>query len=933
MVFEKLTPELGKIVAKKFKNPTLPQQMAIPSVLDNKNILLLAKTSTGKTESAVLPVFSKIMANKDKPISALYVTPLKSLNRDLLDRMMWWGQETGLEVSVRHGDTTQYERKMQLEFPPHMLITTLETLQPILTGKRFRGNLENIKYVILDEVHEMVDSKRGVQLTVALERLKELCGDFQLIMLSATVGDPKVVSKFFAGGRDVEILKADTTKKVEIDVINPNIASGDERIAENIFTSPDTASRVRTIIDLIKESRSSIVFTNTRSFAEVLGSRIKTLDKTLPVEIHHGSLSKNVRIKAEKEFKDEKLKALISTSSLQLGIDIGSVDLVLQYMSPRRVSQLTQRIGRAGHEHSKVSKGIIITTDEDDVFESAVIARRAMNQEFEQFALHNKPYDVLAHQIIGMTLDMGGIEPEKAYNIVKRAYPYRNLTYKEFNEVCTQLAKLGLIFFDRTVNKKRRGFDYYFTQLSTIPTIKNYTVFNIYDKSYVGVLDEGFIAVNGEVGKTFILKSDAYKIISIEDKKVMVEPVTDIEAAIPGWEGELIPIPYSIAQEVGTLRGTIAKQIDKKKDSQIRKQLMEDYPIDENCAKMMLNVIKKQNKFGVVPDEKTMLIEDHDNFIVIHSPFGIKVNDTLGRFFSSLITSRIGSVGLKTDAYRIIIDMQKKNLDLIKEVIMETDVKHFKSYLEMSLSRSDLFDWKFIQVAKRFGAFTKEAEFGKIRMKKIVEDYAGTPVYEETLKEIETEKLDLERAHKILKDIQSKEIKLVFKKGLSPLGRIGLHHKYSEIIGPEKPESEIFDLFKKRLLGTQVRLICVNCGNWSQTYFAKDVKDSVKCGKCTSRLLAPVYSKTFDYDELAKKAMKKADLGADGSKKWDQMKQKADLFMVYKSKAAIALSARGVGAATAKRILAKWYKDNDAFLKAILNAERTFVKNKQFWAA
>lgn len=933
MVFESLNPELRKLVAKRFKDPTLPQRMAIPQILSGKSVLLVAQTSTGKTESAVLPIFNFLMSRRDKPIGALYVTPLKSLNRDLLDRMIWWGNQTGIEVSVRHGDTSQYERRMQLEFPPHLMIITLETLQPVLTAKKFREHLRNVKYVVLDEVHEMVDSKRGVQLSVALERLRELCGDFQMVMLSATVGEPEKVGKFFTGGRGFEIVKADTTKKVDIKVVNPNPESVDEKIAEKVFTSKETAARLRKIMELIKNSRSSLVFTNTRQFAEVLGSRIKTIDRAFPVAIHHGSLSKNVRIQAEKDLKNEKLKALISTSSLQLGIDIGNVDLVVQYMSPRTVTQLAQRVGRAGHELSKVSNGIIVSTDVDDIFESAVIARKAMAREYERFVAHEKPYDVLAHQIIGMTFDFGKTDAGKIYDVVKRAWPYRDLTRKEFQEVCNQLARIGLIFLDETINKKRRGFDYYFSQLSTIPDVKNYRVFNMFDNSFVGVLDEEFIAVHGDVGTTFILKSEAYRIVSVEGDKVTVEPVVDAEAAIPGWEGELIPIPYDVAQEVGKIRSEIARDLASKSDGEIRKSLMKTYPVDETCAKRMVDVVKKQKKFGAIPDDKTMLVEDYDNLVVIHSPFGIKVNETLGRFLTSLISNRIGSVGLKVDAYRIMVQFQQKNLDLIKEILTTTDPAHFKSYVEMSLSRSDLFEWKFVHVAKRFGAFSREAEFGKIRMKKIVEDFSGTPIFEETLKELETEKLDLDRALEILKKIQSGQVSLIFKPGLSPLGRIGLEHKYAEIVGPEKPEAEIFELFKRRLFRTKVKMICVNCGEWSQTFVVKSMKDDLKCGKCDSRLLATTNPKVPDLEKIAKKALAKSEMAHDAARRWENMKAKADLFITYKKRSALTLAARGVGPATAARILGKWYKDEDSFLRAILAAERQFVKTRQFWAA
>jgi ATP-dependent Lhr-like helicase len=561
-----------------------------------------------------------------------------------------------------------------------------------------------------------------------------------------------------------------------------------------------------------------------------------------------------------------------------------------------------------------------------------VIARKAMAREFEPIIRHSQPYDVLAHQIIGMTFDFGPVEPERIYNVVKRAWPYRNLKYAEFMEVCNQLNRLGLVFLEKTINKKRRGFEYYFTQLSTIPDTRNYRVISMYDNSYVGVLDEEFIAVHGEVGATFILKSEAYRIISIEGDKIMVEPVADVGAAIPGWEGELIPVPHDVAQEVAKIRGEVAGILGKKSDRDAEKFLMGKYPIDRSCAEKMVSLVKKQMKFGVVPDEKTILVEDFENLVVINSPFGSKVNDTLGRFISSMLTNRIGAVGLKTDPYRIMIQFQKKNKELVKEILMETDLKHFRTYVEMSLSKGELFDWKFVHVAKRFGAFSRFAEFGKIRMKKIVEDFAGTPLYEETLKELETEKMDMDGALEVMKKIQSGEYSLILKDGISAIGRIGLEHKYAEIIGPGKPEVEIFSLFKKRLLGTKITMVCVNCGDWSQTFTCSEVEDTLKCGKCGSGLLASTNPRNVEPKKVTKKALKKLETTPEEGKKWDTLRDNAEMFMTYKSKAVVALAGRGVGPATARRLLAKWYKDEDSFLKAILDAERQFVKNRQFWS-
>lgn len=932
MVFQQLSSKVQKAIKKRFKQATLPQQLAIPYIASGLNTLIIAPTGSGKTEAALLKIFDRVVEENPKQINTLYITPMKSLNRDMLERIMWWAKELELEVAVRHGDTPASERKSQIDFPPDIMITTLEQLQPMLTGKNIRELLRNVKHIIIDEVHEVVDSKRGVQLTVALERIRELCGDFQLIMLSATVSNPEHVAEFFSGGKLTKTVKADTEKKFEIKVINPKPEAKDDAISGKIFSSKDTAARVRTIMDLVENSRSTLTFTNTRDFAEILASRIRAVNNKFPAAIHHGSLSKEVRIKAEKEFKEEKIKSLISTSSLQLGIDIGAVDLTIQYMSPRQVSQLIQRVGRSGHELSKVSKGIVVTTEGDDIFESAVIARKALAGEIEEMLPHKNSYDVLAHQLIGLTFDFGKIELEKAYNIIKRAYPYKDLTYQEFIDTCKQLERLGLVFINGHIKKRIRGFQYYFENLSTIPSLKQYRVFNMFDNSFVGVLDEEFIAVHGEPNTTFIVKGQPWNIVTVDEDKVMVEPVEDMEAAVPGWEGELIPVLHDVTQEVGRLRREIGESLKNRSQNETVQEVQERYPVDENCAKEMVSTIKKQMKFGIVPDDKTILVEDYENLVVIHTCYGNNINETLGRLLVALLTSRVGSVGLKTDPYRIMIEFQKKNVDLIKEILFNTKPEHLQSYLELSLANSELFAWKFVHVAKRFGAITRDAEFGKVRMKKIIEDYVGTPIYKETLKELETEKFDISRATEILRRIQNKEIQVVFKNGLSYLGKIGIKNKYAEVVGPEKPEMEIFELFKQRLANTQVRLVCVNCGNWDQLFTVKEVKDSLKCSKCDSRLLAVLKKDWVGGGKIVKKALRKVGMDELERKRYDNMKKRAELFMYFRSKAAKAMAGKGVGPVTAKRILGKYHKDEEGLFRDILEAEKQFAKTKRYWS-
>lgn len=932
-IFSKLNPEIVKAIAKfGLKEPTQIQILSIDPILHGKNVLLISETGTGKTLAAVLPLFHHILKENPKPIAMLYITPLRSLNRDMIEHLVHWGNELDLEISVRHGDTSAYERKMQTEFPPHILITTPETIQAILPGKKIREHLKNVRWVVVDEVHELVDSKRGIQLSLALERLKALAGhDFQVIGLSATVGMPQHVAKFISPEKPIEILKAKLEKPFEIQVISPKTEQGDRKIARQLFTSPETAARLRVIRELIENHRSILAFTNTREFAEVLSSRLKNLDKKAPIGIHHSSLSKEVRIKTEKEFKEEKIKAIIATSSLQLGIDIGSIDLVLQYMSPRMVTQLVQRVGRSGHELQKISKGIVIATDEDDVFESAVISRKALNEELEDLDFHEAAYDVLAHQIVGLTLDNWKIELNKAYDIIRKAYPYQKLTMPEFMEVCKQLSQIGLVFLNGEIKKKFRGFEFYYNQLSTIPDTKQFRVFNTLDNTFVGVLDEEFVALHGEANTTFVIKGQPWRIISTEEDRVLVEPVEDVEAAIPGWEGELIPVPFEVAQEVGRLRAQIKNKLQNE-DREIIEDIKKKYPVDDNSAKKMISIVRKQKKFGIVPDDKTFLAEDSENVVVIHTCSGTLVNETLGRFLTSLLTARMGSVGLRTDPYRIILTFQQKNLEFLKEILYETKPEFLQTYLEAGLIHSTLFEWKFVHVAKRFGAIARGAEYGKVRLGRIIDSYAGTPLFKETLKELETEKLDIEKAMEVLKKIQSKEIKLIFSTGLSPLGKLGMRHKFAEVVGPTKPEAEIFDLFKQRLFNTAVRMICMNCGDWQRTFAVEDIPKNLRCAKCFAKLLAVTHPKAAQMEKIVKKKLKNKELTVEENARYERARKTADLFIVYGKKSAVALAARGVGPVTARRYLAKFYKTDDDFLRDLLQAERQFIKTRKYWS-
>ena len=444
------------------------------------------------------------------------------------------------------------------------------------------------------------------------------------------------------------------------------------------------------------------------------------MDKDFKHEIHHSSLSKDVRIKAEKDFKEERLKCLIATSSLQLGIDIGSVDLVLQYQSPRTVTQLIQRIGRSGHGIGRLSKGIIIASEGDDLFESCVIARKALRGELEPLRIHEKSMDVLAQQIIGFAMEKYDLNPKEVYEAVRKAYPFRDLKEEEFNSLVKFLdTQLRLIFSDNGIHRRRRAFEYYFENLSVIPDQKTYKVIDVTTNSFVGTLDEEFIASHGDTGSSFIVKGRPWKILSVEDDKVLVEGVDDIASSIPAWEGELIPVPFAVAQEVGILRGEIRDMLAKEMEgSEITERLKAKYPVSSQTAVRMTQLIKRQMKTFPVPDDKTIFVERFQDYVVLHAPFGSLVNETLSKFISAILSAEHGEiVSSKTDPYRIIF--RGCNFEEVKKILYDFKPEDIEPILEKTLPKSSLFKFRFIRVAKRFGAISRGASFEAINLDRL----------------------------------------------------------------------------------------------------------------------------------------------------------------------------------------------------------------------
>ena len=925
-VFTRLHPDIQKALIKhSFTEPTEPQIKAIPPVLEKKNILLIAPTGSGKTESVALPVFHHILQKPERRgLSALYITPLRALNRDMLSRLKWWGNELGISVAVRHGDTTQYERRKQALNPPDFLITTPETLQNLLIGSRLREHLKGVSMVVVDEVHELALSKRGSQLAIALERLVEVSGEFQRIGLSATIGAPEAVASFLAGtDRDIVIVDASSeSRAIVCRVIYPEPTSEDHRVAKNLFCDPLIASHLRTIWEIVKKKKSTLIFVNTREAAEILGSRFKMLD--IPIGVHHGSLSVDARVHAENAFKKGEIRGLICTSSMELGIDIGDVDHVIQYGSPRQVSRLIQRIGRAGHRVGEMSSGTIIAVNTDDIIEGCAIIKGAENYEIESIAPYEKPADVLANQLCGMVLDFGEISLPRISTIVRRAHPFRNVSTEELTRVVDEIGEHRLIWHDETIKRRGKSLHYYYQNLSMIPDEKRYDVYDIVSGKAIGALDEVFVVSFARPGAVFIAKGEMWRIIEIGER-IKVEPVRDPQGEIPNWIGEEIPVPYDVAQSVGRIRREISDLI-KKSEENVAAKLMNAYPVDENAARAIVSLIQRQLSSNIVPDDRIITIEPSgDRSIVINACFGHKTNETIGRVIMSLLAARFGSsVGMEVDPYRIRLTLPTSMpLTQIRQILMDVLPEYTEPIIRMTLKNTTLLKWKIVQVARKFGAIGRDVDYDRISIRKLLDVYEETPMFEEAVREIMHDKLDIQRAESVFERIGSGKIEMVVDSS-SPVGSAGFSGG-RELLSPDRPDRSIIRMLKNRIMNDRVILFCVHCRKWVSRRKVKGVPEIPECPLCGSRMIAAL--KPWE-DQEVEIVQKRRDAE---KKRAKRVYRNANLVLSHGKTAVIALAARGVGPDTASRIIRKLRVSEDEFYADIFEAERTYVRTKRFW--
>ncbi|MDR0198889.1 MAG: DEAD/DEAH box helicase, partial [Methanomassiliicoccaceae archaeon] len=812
-------------------SPTDPQIAVIPRILNGDNVLLVAPTGIGKTEAVMLPIFDMLLRTPRKGIRCIYVTPLRALNRDMLRRMEQFGDALDLRVGVRHGDTTDYERVKQSRDPPDILITTPETLQVLFTGKRLREHLTGVKWLVVDEIHELATVERGAQLSVAMERLVKLAGEYQRIGSSATVGNVPEVAKFLSGaGRDVVVSKHDTKRDLVLDIECP-AADGDPALLDRLQSDPNVLAVIKRAKEHIENGRSTLFFVNTRETAEWLAARYHLLDSEFSIDVHHGSLSKEYRMDMEDRFKRGELKALICTSSLELGIDVGSTDLVIQYNSPRQVSRMIQRAGRAGHRIGETIRAKIIATAADELLEGAVIGRRTMTKEMEDKTGRPMPFTVLANQLVAMTMS-SRITRDDAFSVLRRSHSFRDLERNDMDRVLEQLMSIKLIFEDASgFRRSKRGMDYFYDNISMIPDERTYLIRDIGTRGIIGTLDESFVATFAEPYAMFIAKGRTWRIVEMYEDEILVEGSKEI-GSVPSWIGSDIPVPYEVAMEVGRLR---------------RMGNIDDYDCDDSAKGRIRNYISGQKEKFDVPSDILVTLEIGDRLAIINSCFGTRVNETLSKIYSALLSARLGeSIGISTDPYRIMIELPR---NVAKDVLLNalTSIRpgSVEALTKMTLTNSTYLKWRFVYVAKKFGVIEKGADHRYINFSRLFDTYRDTPLYDDAVRKVLWEDLDVENTEKVISALSDGTIK-VKATGLSPIGMEGIM-RTKELMQPLRADHSILMAMKQRLEDEMLYASCIRCQS-QRRLRAGDSPKRFRCDRCGGNMIAVL--KEYERDNI-----------------------------------------------------------------------------------
>src|SRR6266513_3671624 len=658
-------PAVTRWFEQTFGSPTEPQRRGWPAIQSGRHVLISAPTGSGKTLAAFLASLDTLFregAKTDLPdeTRAVYVSPLKALSNDIRKNLQeplagirallreTEGHDIDVRAEVRTGDTTAAQRRALIKNPPHILVTTPESLYLLLTSESGRHMLRTVRTLIMDEIHAVVDDRRGAHLALSVERLDALAsgGPLQRIGLSATQKPIEEVARFLVGAHAVdsvgnpncEIIDIGHRRELDLAIEPPKSP------LEAVMSNEVWEEIYRRLAELIQAHRTTLVFVNTRRMAERVTHHLSELLGADSVTSHHGSLSAKLRFDAEDRLKRGDLKALVATASLELGIDIGSVDLVCQLGTTRSIASLLQRAGRAEHKRGGMPKGRIFPLSRDELVECAALLRCVRRGELDRLLIPEEPLDVLAQQIVAATSGEDWDESE-FFELVRAAWPYRNLTRDEFDKVIKMLAegfstkrgrRAALIHHD-AVNHRLRGRRgarlVALTSGGAIPDNADYRVVLEPSETFVGTVNEDF-AVESLAGDIFQLGNTSWRILRINSGIVRVEDAKGQPPGIPFWLGEAPARTAELSQAVSNVRAEMEKLLSDGKD--VRDWLVSEMKLPTEAAQQIADYFAATYRaLGALPSQQTLVMErffDESGGmqLVLHSPFGNRINRAWG---------------------------------------------------------------------------------------------------------------------------------------------------------------------------------------------------------------------------------------------------------------------------------------------------------------